>query len=105
MTPRRPGPITYKGAHRRVGRRRGRARDHGCVDCGGPARHWCYTHDDPAELEDGRGYEYSPDPQRYEPRCVSCHKHVDLARLEGRVLTAPSPAPLQPMLWIEWPTV
>jgi hypothetical protein len=71
--------VGYVSAHKRVRAARGLARNHSCVDCGRPARHWSYDNTDPDALyESGRGH-YSLDPSRYEPRCPSCHKHFDLA--------------------------
>ncbi|QBP30215.1 hypothetical protein KDW77_gp01 [Mycobacterium phage Pinnie] len=77
--------VTYIGAHDRCRRDRGPAKSHQCVDCGGPARHWSYNHDDPNELvgPQGRGttaYPYSLDPAHYSPRCSSCHTLFDAAR-------------------------
>ncbi len=70
---------TYGAAHWRVYVARGLARDHRCVDCGGPAEHWSYDHTDPDELVAPDGLAYSLDVDRYEPRCVSCHRKFDHA--------------------------
>lgn len=69
---------TYAGAHSRVRGHRGRAKDQLCADCGGPALHWSYDHQDPNELIDDRGIHYSADVAHYVPRCVPCHKKYDL---------------------------
>lgn len=73
--------LTYSGAHLRVKARRGKATDYACVDCGGAATSWAYDHADPNQLVDERGRAYSGDVNRYEPKCVPCHKTADLARL------------------------
>lgn len=71
--------IGYSGAHMRIRAERGRADGHDCVGCGEQAMHWSYNHDDPNGLSSKYG-SYSPDPQHYSPRCVSCHKVYDLER-------------------------
>lgn len=74
--------VTYSGAHMRVRAVRGPASRFACTDCGDVARHWSYDHSDPNELGqlvDGRVLPYSTDVQRYQPRCVQCHKSFDLA--------------------------
>lgn len=73
---------TYEAAHQRVKKQRGVPSKHSCIDCGRPARHWSYDHSDPNELfQVGKG-PYSPDVDRYHPRCVRCHKRFDLARFK-----------------------
>ena len=76
----------YSAAHGRVRSDRGPASAHACTDCGRPAYHWSYDHDDPDELhEDVRGLRvaYSLNGDHYSPRCVSCHKVFDLGRLDA----------------------
>jgi hypothetical protein len=79
--------VGYAGAHDRVESVRGRAKDHLCVDCLGPAHDWSYDHADPAERHEalttrGRTYEvpYSLDPNHYAPRCITCHRRFDRGR-------------------------
>ena len=72
--------VTYETAHDRVRRDRGPARAHACVDCDGPSLHWSYDHTDPDELTHPKGYPYSLDVGRYEPRCPRCHARFDQAR-------------------------
>lgn len=74
--------VGYTGAHERVRRARGSVRQHSCIDCGAPARHWSYNHADPAELVTPEGLPYSGDPSMYDPRCVACHKRFDLDHLK-----------------------
>lgn len=70
--------ITYGGAHLRVRRVRGRARDQVCIDCGRSAHHWSYNHTDPDERADPKtGLAYSADPTHYSPRCTPCHSAFD----------------------------
>lgn len=75
--------VGYVAAHDRVRRLHGSAKGYACVDCGGPARQWSYDHTDPNERLHKGKYAYSPDPARYVPRCVPCHKVFDLSRPVG----------------------
>lgn len=79
--------IGYQAAHLRVKKARGSAVEHPCIDCGGTAREWSYTGGCPRELVAGdgpwRGITYSPDPERYVPRCVPCHRRFDMAAREA----------------------
>ena len=77
---RRADVVSYGGAHDRLERDRGRAKDHRCVDCGGRAAHWSYDHADPDELVSPEGFPYSLDGSHYEPRCNVCHALFDQAR-------------------------
>lgn len=70
--------LKYRGAHMRVTKARGRACGHLCVDCGNTASQWSYRHDDPNEIEDEAGRQYSVDPLHYDPRCRRCHIRFDL---------------------------
>ncbi|MCV7302529.1 hypothetical protein H7J93_23155 [Mycobacterium barrassiae] len=79
---------SYGTAHHRTLRRRGRASNHDCVECGKQAEHWAYDHSDPNEL---RGtvkkspslMPYSADPKHYQPMCAKCHKQMDIVRDRG----------------------
>jgi hypothetical protein len=90
--------VGYGPAHERVRADRGEATDQACVDCGRPAAQWSYDHTDPDALQAPEG-RFSLDVARYVPRCVSCHKRVDLARLEGRTLHPPRERPTQGVLF------
>lgn len=68
---------TYEAMHSRLNYRQGLARRHPCVDCGAPARHWSYDHQDPNELTSPKGLEYSTNPKHYQPRCRTCHHDLD----------------------------
>ena len=73
-----PIPTTYRPAAKRK-----------CVDCGRQARQWSYNHRDPNERwGPSDSYPvpmpYSVDLAHYEPRCVPCHKRMDLAWIAGR---------------------
>lgn len=72
--------VSYSGAHMRVKAQRGEARAHTC-ECGRPAAHWAYDHDDPNVLTSPDGRPYSADPDHYRPMCVPCHKKLDLTVL------------------------
>lgn len=79
--------IGYSMAHQRVRTDRGLVQTHDCLDCGRPAEHWSYNHDDPDErLAHGlsaRPVAYSVKPEHYSPRCVACHKRFDLGRMDA----------------------
>lgn len=77
-------PVGYNAMHDRLRRDRGPAADHDCADCGAPAVHWSYDHDDAAELVDHLGFPYSLDADHYVPRCLSCHRRVDDAAARTR---------------------
>ena len=75
---------SYAAAHMRVVTRRGKAREHTCVDCGARADEWSYNHADPDEqvyhFAQGNKVQdiaYSPRPEFYEPRCKACHTTLD----------------------------
>lgn len=59
--------VSYRTAHERVWKARGKASEHRCVDCGGQAAEWSYR------ARTG----YSVNPADYDPRCVSCHRRYD----------------------------
>lgn len=82
---------TRNAAHQRIHSQRGSASGYACVDCGGPALHWSYDHEDPDERISEDGQPYSPDVNHYSPRCASCHKRFDYAvlRRKGRVGASP----------------
>ncbi|GAA1938219.1 hypothetical protein GCM10009775_32870 [Microbacterium aoyamense] len=74
-------PSTYSTAHARVRRARGRAADWRCLDCQKrQAKQWAYRAGSPRErvtleLHAGRAHRHvwSPDPNDYDPLCLSCH--------------------------------
>jgi len=66
----------YVKAHRQVAASRGRADDHMCVACYGPAHQWAYKYTDPNPMFSG-GTVYSHDPSHYQPMCRSCHIAFD----------------------------
>jgi cytochrome c553 len=85
LDPRHKGEdIGYDGAHNRVKAIKGSASQFPCAECGGPARHWAYSHADAAELRmtHGRqaGSPYSANPDHYAPMCVKCHARFDSGR-------------------------
>jgi hypothetical protein len=71
-------PETYGGMHKRVGSERGSA-SHLTCECGAPAEHWAYDHQDPDERQSPRG-PFSLKVEHYHAMCVPCHKVADLAR-------------------------
>lgn len=79
--------VGYSGAHDRVRRVRGSVQQYACIDCGSIGQHWSYDHGDPDELLayglSANAIPYSTKPEHYVPRCVSCHKRHDLAKISG----------------------
>lgn len=75
------GAPSYKTLHSRLSRTRGRAAEHTCVDCGGPAAAWSYNNNDPDELTEtqvgGSLVAYSINLANYDPRCTPCHSRFD----------------------------
>jgi len=69
--------VTYRSAHSRLTRERGKASEQTCVDCNGRAHHWSYDHTDPNELTSPEGQPYSLKLTCYAPRCASCHAVFD----------------------------
>lgn len=68
--------VKYSTVHDRLRNKRGNARDQRCTDCGKQAHDWSYDGLDQNELVD-QGHRYSPDSERYVPRCRSCHNRHD----------------------------
>lgn len=67
----------YQAALRRLRDERGPASGQECADCDRVAQLWSYDGTDPAERTDPtRGTRYSLDPDRYRPRCRSCHRRA-----------------------------
>lgn len=87
--------ITYKSAHDRVRRSRGRASSHTC-QCGESAAQWAYDGLDASQRSEVRrnmrgelvDLTYSVDPMHYTPLCRSCHIKFDKFRAAtGRLAT------------------
>lgn len=85
--PSKPWPegwCSYDAAHQRTKRERGRASGHTCIDCGGQAADWSYSHAGEIEFSQERKSKgvlitvhYSPNPADYDPRCKACHTKFD----------------------------
>lgn len=73
--------VGYSGAHDRVKRARGAAKEYKCVDCGNQAQHWSYVGNDPRK--------WSGNVHEYEPRCAKCHRRLDHAKLYCERLIPP----------------
>lgn len=72
--------IGYAGAHHRIQRVRGSARQHQCVVCEGPAATWAYDGKDLDQKigeKNGCVVAYSTDPAHYQPMCRPCHQRYD----------------------------
>lgn len=80
---RRRDDVGYSGVHRRLSVDFGPASARTCVDCGRGAAQWSYSREDADELSSPEG-PYSLKPEHYAPRCVPCHKTMDLALLASR---------------------
>jgi hypothetical protein len=77
--------VGFGSLHKRLRKNRGLASQYSCVDCGEPAAQWSYDHTDPNEKIAKAGpHPYSTDPNRYHPRCKSCHKKFDLDYLRNK---------------------
>lgn len=75
---RRRPVVDYPAAHRRLQRDLGKATEHRCADCGGPAAEWSYIGGAPDEARGGpQNCPYSHDSAYYQPRCHSCHRRRD----------------------------
>lgn len=59
--------VTKSAMHKRIRRRRGRAADQMCIDCGQVARDW-------SQIKGTSGLDVMA---HYEPRCRSCHSTYD----------------------------
>lgn len=70
--------VSYLGLHVRIVSFRGPAKRLECVDCDKQAAHWSYDHTGIDERVEN-GTRFSTDIEQYSPRCVSCHKKLDLA--------------------------
>ena len=89
-----PKPISYMGAHKRLERERGPAKDHPCEFCAQPAHHWSYKGNSAQEIRGPHSKRqpaetaWSPDPRDYRPLCASCHRVYDgLARMPAAVVS------------------
>lgn len=71
----------YSTVHQRIRRAKGKAADHLCVLCGGPASQWAYDHADPDEQMSDDGRPYRLDLDRYRPMCALCHRRFDVEHL------------------------
>lgn len=75
---------TYSAVHLRLRNQRGSASLRPCVDCGGTAKHWSYTHNGGIRERQSEYGPYSISMEDYVPRCVRCHKRHDLGRVPMR---------------------
>lgn len=73
---------TYRAVHERLSKKRGKAANFLCIDCGSQASDWCYDYTDPSPLHrfGGDNYPYSLDLSKYVTRCRSCHRSYDIAK-------------------------
>jgi hypothetical protein len=72
--------VSYRTAHKRIERAKGKAVGHSCVDCGRRAQDWSLRHDAlVTHLGNNGGFScrYSGDPDDYDPRCKACHLAYD----------------------------
>ena len=71
---------SYKAAHVKLYRRRGKAGGYLCVKCDERARDWSLRHRDPRvhpEMDDATGMRYSMNVDDYDPMCKPCHLAYD----------------------------
>ena len=70
--------VGYSGVHQRLRAQHGPASSYSCEHCGGEARDWAYTHDDPDERVSPDGLSYSVCGRDfYLPLCGVCHARFD----------------------------
>lgn len=74
--------LTYRNAHRRVARVRGRAQDHMCSgqDCARRGEQWAWRHGETYMVDEKTGCFYSGNVWDYEPMCRKCHGAYDRKR-------------------------
>lgn len=75
----------YNGAHKRMLRERGSAKDYKCETCPKQARDWALWHDAEDQLTwivRGKELNYTHEPYDYMPMCRSCHTKYDLGQFE-----------------------
>ncbi len=73
--------VTYGGAHIRLKREKGSAKEHPCTACGSTAQEWALSQEAKSTLFGTHGKflcEYSLDPNDYIPMCSSCHRSMDI---------------------------
>lgn len=79
--------LNYRAVHQRVRAKRGSASQYECVDCGNIAKHWSYSHSSKNEKwgwHDGFYVPFGTSVDDYDPRCVPCHKRLDLEKCQER---------------------
>lgn len=72
-----PSRATYRGMHKMVESRNGKASEHLCVGCLGQASEWAYDHEDDDQVYRPDGKAYSRSFDHYLPMCVPCHRRFD----------------------------
>ena len=66
----------------------GKAREHPCEDCGGPAHHWSYDGTGPTVSPDDGPYDPETYLLTYQPRCAKCHYKLDKIQGNGGIEAA-----------------
>jgi hypothetical protein len=83
LSPYRVDEPSYRAAHSRVSRARGKAREHPCLDCGETGGHWSFAWrrvvatDWLWEIVNGTTLAYTGNPDDYDPRCHRCARRYD----------------------------
>jgi hypothetical protein len=72
---------SYQNVHERLKAERGSASEYVCVECEKTAAHWALDHGRATDVQSSKRGQFSLNLYDYDPRCVSCHKRMDLARL------------------------
>lgn len=77
--------LTYRSAHKRIWRERGKASEQGCITgCGNMATGWAYfgpvvgAQYGETDLGSGQFAIWSSEPEDYSPLCTACHKRLDV---------------------------
>ena len=73
MTQTTPEQMAYINWHNKLRKLRGKASEHQCACCGGPAREWALK----PEHHAFERFTFVPDPDAYQPMCRPCHVHMD----------------------------
>lgn len=77
--------VGYNGAHKRLTRERGSAKDYRCEVCPKQAQEWALWHgaeDQQTWLVRGKELSYSTEPWDYMPMCASHHRKYDLGAFD-----------------------
>lgn len=85
-------PESYDAVHHQIRKRRGRASEQACADCGNPATAWSFSHliypESAVQEIGGQRRIYSLNVEDYDPRCGKCHHQYDMRPETGQRISA-----------------